>query len=527
MNQPDFAIIYRSQYPDLEVAPTTLPEHILSAAATRDGHAAVVDATNAATVSYADLSAGIAAVAAGLAERGLAPGDRFALHAPNLPEWPVVFLGAMAAGAAVTTSSPLATPEELTWQLSRTRPRYALTIPPLVPIVRAAAEAAGCEELFTIGEADQTTPLRALLAAAQPAPPLTIAPESVAALPFSSGTTGVPKPVGLTHAGLIWNVHQIRSAYPVEPDSKVLLFAPMCHSFGQIVMSVTLSAGGTVVTLPKFDLAAVLQAVQEHRITHLFVMPPVMLALARHPLVDQYDLSSVQHVFCTAAPLRAEVEQAVADRLGCDVGQGFGMTEAGPAVSVPDRAAPHRGTCGRLLPNTEARIVDPATGRDLPPAAIGELWLRGPQLFAGYPDDPAATAATVDTDGWLHTGDLARFDDGFLTITDRLKELIKVRGQQVAPAELEQVIAGHAQVADVAVIGRPDEEAVEIPVAYVVPRGDLDPQALAGWVAERVSPHKRLADVVIVEEIPRSPAGKLLRRVLRDLDRAREVVAVP
>jgi acyl-CoA synthetase (AMP-forming)/AMP-acid ligase II len=523
MSEPDVAVTYRSQYQDLTVAATTLPEHIQRAAATRGDEAALVEASSGRSLSYAELRAGITGVATGLAERGLAPGDTFALHAPNRPEWPLAYFGAMAAGAAVTTCSPLATREELIGQLCRTRARYVLTVPALVSMVREAAQTAGCEELFSFGEAERTTPLGALISTGPPAG-LAAQPDSVAALPFSSGTTGVPKPARLTHQGLVWNISQIGAVYPVGPDSRVLLFVPMCHSFGQIVMGVTLSTGGSVVTLPQFDLAAVLLAIQEHRITHLFAVPPAMLALARHPLVDRYDLSSLQYVFCTAAPLSADVEQAVADRLGCQVGQGFGMTEVGPAVTVPDFAAPRRGSCGKLLPNTQARIVDPATGRDRLPGQVGELWLRGPQLFAGYLDDPAATAATLDVDGWLHTGDLARFDDGFLCITDRLKELIKVDGRQVAPAELEELMLRHPQVADVAVLGRPDPVSVEVPVAYLVPRGELDRPALIAWVAEQVSPHKRLADIMLVPEIPRSPAGKLLRRVLRDLDRSRAMV---
>jgi acyl-CoA synthetase (AMP-forming)/AMP-acid ligase II len=521
MDATDVALVHRSDLPHLTVARVTLPDHVRDAAATRGGHPALVDAPTGRTITYAELSAGITRVAAGLRQRGLAAGDTFALHAPNLPEFAPAYLGAMAAGAAVTTAGPLATREELTGQLRRTRARFLLTVPPLVEVARAAAAAAGCEELLTIGEAEGTTSLAAVTATAGEGRPVAVDPAAVAGLPVSSGTTGVPKPVCLTHRGMVWNISQIRSVHPVGPDSRTLLFVPLAHSFGQVVLGVTLSAGGTVVTLPEFDLPAALAAVQRYRITDLFAVPPVMLALARHPLVDRFDLSSLRHVLCTAAPLAAGVEQAVADRLGCAVGQAFGMSEAGPAVTMPDFAAPRPGTCGRLLPDTEARIVDPATGRDVSPGQVGELWVRGPQLFAGYLDDPVATAAVLDADGWLHTGDLARFDDGFLCITDRLKELLKVGGLQVAPAELEELIAGHPLVADVAVVGRPDAERGEVPVAYVVPCGELDPAALTAWVAERVSPHRRLSDVVIAAEIPRSPAGKLLRRVLRDLERSR------
>src|SRR3954453_14715343 len=253
MPASDAVITYRSPYPDLTVQPTTLPEHILSAAATHAGTEAPVDAPTGRRLSYAELSAGITALAAGLAERGLVPGDTFALHAPNRPEWALAYLGAMAAGAAVTTSSTLATGEELTRQLRQTHARFVLTVPALFPLVRGAAETAGCQELFPFGEGERTTPLSAVLAPEHQTGPVAVQPGSVAALPFSSGTTGLPKPVGLTHRGLVWNISQIGSVYPVGPASRVLLFVPMCHSLGQVLMGVTLSTGGSVVTLPQFD----------------------------------------------------------------------------------------------------------------------------------------------------------------------------------------------------------------------------------------------------------------------------------
>jgi acyl-CoA synthetase (AMP-forming)/AMP-acid ligase II len=279
--------------------------------------------------------------------------------------------------------------------------------------------------------------------------------------------------------------------------------------------------GATVVTMSRFDFAAFLELIQRYRVTSTVVVPPIMLALAGHPLVDDYDLSSLRWLGCGAAPLGAETEQRCADRLGCQVAQGFGMTEGAATFAIAPLDAPRRGSAGRLLGGTEARIVDPDGGGALGPGRTGELWLRGPQMMRGYRNHPEATARTVDPDGWLHTGDLCYVDaDGYLFVVDRLKELIKFKGAQVAPAELEQLLCAHAAVADAAVVPRPDPEAGEVPVAYVARRAEVGPEELQAWVAERVAPFKRLRDVRFVDQVPRSPTGKLLRRALVEAERA-------
>jgi acyl-CoA synthetase (AMP-forming)/AMP-acid ligase II len=241
-------------------------------------------------------------------------------------------------------------------------------------------------------------------------------------------------------------------------------------------------------------------------------------ALALHPLVDRYDLSSLRLLLIGAAPCPTEVEIACQERLGCVVGQSFGMSELGPIALLDEPLRP--GALGRLVPGMEAVVVDREDGERLGAGETGELWVRGPQLMAGYLGDETATAATIDAQGWLHTGDLATFDDdGYLYVVDRLKELIKVRGYQVAPAQLEAELVAHPAVGDAAVVPRPDEEAGEVPVAYVALREPADPAAIAEWVAGRVAPYKRLADVIVVDEVPRNPTGKLLRRVLVERER--------
>jgi acyl-CoA synthetase (AMP-forming)/AMP-acid ligase II len=284
-------------------------------------------------------------------------------------------------------------------------------------------------------------------------------------------------------------------------------------------MNTPLASGSTVVTLPRFDLEGFLQSIQDHGVTGTIVVPPIALALARHPVVERFDLSSLRFVGCGAAPLGIEAQRACAERLGCLVEQGYGMTEstAGIAISTmvePDRNVP--GQVGILLPGTEARVIEPESGADLGPDATGEIIVRGPQLMSGYLGRPEATAATIDPDGWLHTGDIGRVDDeGHVYITDRLKELIKYKGYQVAPAELEALLVGHPQISAAAVIGTPDEEAGELPTAFLVAGPELDDASLMAWVADRVAPHKRIRRVERVDEIPCSPSGKILRRELR------------
>jgi acyl-CoA synthetase (AMP-forming)/AMP-acid ligase II len=331
----------------------------------------------------------------------------------------------------------------------------------------------------------------------------------VALLPYSSGTTGLPKPVMLTHGNLVTAVRQLQRRLRTTERDTLLAVAPFFHVMGfAITLALPLASGATVVTMARFDLERLLGLIQRHRVTVLVIPPPVMAALARHPMVDAHDLSSVQLVASGGAPLGADLQRAVAARLpGAVVGQGWGMTETTVGVAVTDRdRGSLPGSVGRLLPNTELRVVDPAGGRDLGAGELGELRVRGPQVMAGYRDRPADTAAILDGVGWLRTGDLGRVDrDGNVFVVDRLKELIKVSAYQVAPAELEALLLGHPLVADAAVIGRPDPDHGEVPVAVVVPRGQLDGDDLMAWVAERVAPYKRVRVVRLVDAIPRTP----------------------
>jgi acyl-CoA synthetase (AMP-forming)/AMP-acid ligase II len=431
-----------------------------------------------------------------------------ALLSPNVPAWPVAFHAALSLGAVVTPLNPLQTPGELASQLRDAGARLVVAAPPLLGAAGAAAALAGGPAVLGLDE----------LAGTHEPPAVAIDPGDLAVLPYSSGTTGLPKGVVLDHRALVADLAQSHAIHGIGATDVAAGVLPFFHAMGQWAMNLSLAYGAAVVTLPRFELPAFLAAVQEHRITVAHVVPPIVLALANAPVVDDYDLSSLRFVACGAAPLDEAMALRAETRIGCVVRQGFGMTEAGPVTHIPgdDRLEEcPAGSIGWLVPNTEARVVDPATGEDTD--GPGEMWLRGPQLMRGYLHDAEATARTLTADGWLRTGDLVEVDDdGTFRVVDRLKELIKYKAYQVAPAELEALLRTHPAVADAAVVPVQDPVCGEVPKACVVLRDELDADALMAWVAERVAPYKRIRAVEVLDAIPRSPSGKILRRMLRE-----------
>jgi acyl-CoA synthetase (AMP-forming)/AMP-acid ligase II len=297
-------------------------------------------------------------------------------------------------------------------------------------------------------------------------------------------------------------------------------FLPFFHIYGITVVALLgLWSGATIVVMPRFEIEQYLGLVERHRATLLHIVPPVVLALAKHPAVAGRDFSSIRKLFSGAAPLGADVSEQCTRRIGCVLQQGYGMTEASPATHITtyDPAMRKHGTIGRPVADTEVRVVDPETGVDVTPGEDGEIWARGPQVMLGYLNRPAETRATVDDDGWLHTGDIGHADeDGDFFVVDRLKELIKYKGMQVAPAQLEDVLLSHPAIADAAVVPFPDAEAGEIPRAFVVRKGAATAEEIMAFVAERVAPFKRVRRVDFVDAIPKSASGKILRRLLKD-----------
>jgi acyl-CoA synthetase (AMP-forming)/AMP-acid ligase II len=513
----------RSTLPDVEIPDVSFSDFVLARAVEWGDRPALIDAPSGRKITYAQLPELVRAVAAGLADRGFGKGKVFAHYAPNLPEYAVVFHGVAAVGGVSTTANPLLTADELSVQLRDCDARLLVTVPELLDKATRAAERSGVEEIFVYGKADGATPFASLDGGGNP-PDVAIDPANdVVALPYSSGTTGLPKGVMLTHRNLVANICQTIAHQRLGEDERVIAVLPFFHIYGLVVlMNLPLSRGATIVTMPRFDLAEFLRVIQDYRITRAWVVPPVVLALAKDPRVDEFDVSSLRFMLSGAAPLSAELEVACGKRLGCRMQQGYGLTETSPTThSVPDDLAGQMpGSIGPPVPNTECRIVDVATGEDAPAGEPGELCIRGPQVMKGYLNSPEATARTIDPDGWLHTGDVARLEEnGSVRIVDRVKELIKYKGYQIAPAELEALLLTHPAIADAAVIPLPDEEAGEVPKAFVVASGSITADEVTQFVADRVAPYKKVRAVEIVEEIPKSASGKILRRVLIDHER--------
>src|SRR4051812_37512002 len=518
-------MIHRSPLPDVDIPAVPLPGYVLHRAGDLADKPALIDGPTGRTLTYGQLDQGVRALAGGLVARGFAPGDTLALMAPNMPEYAVVFHGVAFAGGVITTINPTYTEREVHHQLLDAGARLLVTIPLFLETALKAAEGTSVEAVHVLGaEAGAPPPGGgrpvARLPGAPPAEQVPVDADDVVALPYSSGTTGTSKGVMLTHRNLVANVAQVLVPADLREDEKIIAVLPFFHIYGmQVLMNTGLRAGATVITMPRFDLEQFLRLHQDYGITRSFVAPPIVLALAKHPLVDQFDLSALEQVFSGAAPLSAELAEEAGKRLNAEGVQGYGMTEMSPVSHLTPPGYYKPGSVGVTSPNTEIRIVDPASGEDLGIDEDGELWVRGPQVMKGYHNNPEATAITLDEDGWLRTGDIAHIDDdGHVYVVDRLKELIKYKGFQVAPAELESLLLTHPAVADAAVIGLPDEEAGEIPVGYVVlkPGTEASAEDIQAYVAEQVATYKQLRRVELTDAIPKSASGKILRRVLKD-----------
>jgi acyl-CoA synthetase (AMP-forming)/AMP-acid ligase II len=522
-------MIHRSRFADVDVPDIALHDFVLGAAKAHGSRPAFVDALTKRTITYEQLADMTERVAATLAKRGFRKGDVFAIYSPNVPEYAPTFFGVSRAGGTVTTVNPTYTADELQKQLVDSGARLLMTVAPLLEKAQEAAKGTKVEEIFVLGDAAGATPFAALLAVAGPAPVVPIDPANdVVAMPYSSGTTGLPKGVMLTHRNLVANMVQCEFIDRSEPGDTTIAVLPFFHIYGMlVVMMTTLRHAATVVTLARFELTDFLRAIQDYKVRSAYLVPPIVLALTKHPAVDQFDLSSLRQITSGAAPLGVDLEKACAARMKCLVKQGYGMTETSPVTHLipEDEALLRPGSAGLLAPSTLCRVID-STGADVGAGERGELLIKGPQIMKGYLNNPVATAATLDAGGWLHTGDVGYADsDGYFYVVDRLKEFIKYKGYQVAPAELEAVLLTHPAVADAAVIPCADEEAGEVPKAFVVKRGEIDADTLLAHVASRVAPFKKIRLLEFVDTIPKSPSGKILRRVLIEQERARKVPA--
>jgi acyl-CoA synthetase (AMP-forming)/AMP-acid ligase II len=523
-------MIFKSPYPDVDIPDISLTEFVLSRTRQFGDKPALIDGPSGRTITYAQLGGAIRLVASSLAKRGFGKGDVLAIYSPNIPEYAVAFHAVSLLGATVTTVNPLYTAQELAHQLKDAGAKYLVTISLFLENAKTAAAQSNVEEIFTFDPVEGATPFATLLQSDGALPEITINPaEDIVVMPYSSGTTGYPKGVMLTHRNIVANLVQMDGITGIDitnEDDIIMGILPFYHIYGMVViMNMSLSRGATIVTMPRFDMVQFLELVQKHKVTRVNLVPPILVGLAKHPIVDQYDLSSLVELFSGAAPLGQALADEVKNRLHCRVVQGYGLTETSPVTHVYNQTMAETeklSSIGPAIPNTEVMVVDPRSGEPVGPNTNGEIWIRGPQVMKGYLNNPDATDATIDEEGWLHTGDIGYVDDeGFFYIVDRLKELIKYKGFQVAPAELEALLLSHPAIADVAVIPSPDEEAGEVPKAFVVLKKEATAEAIMEWVAERVSPQKKVRRIEFVSEVPKSLSGKILRRVLVEQERAR------
>lgn len=525
--KPQMAIIH-SPHRDVQVPDSPLTSYVFRRMDDHRDKAAYIDGPTGRRMTFQEVYGAAGRLAGSLQRGGLAKSDVLALLAPNLPEYAVVFHGTLLAGGTVTTINPTYTAGEVKHQLVDAGARVLVTIAMFLGTALEAARGTKVDTVIVIGEVPDDAPtelpvsaLREHLTGDPVDPAATVDPaEDLAVLPYSSGTTGTSKGVMLTHTNLAVNLAQAEASFDLDAEDVIVAVLPFFHIYGMnLLMNAGLDRGMTTITMPRFDLEQFLALVQQHQVSVAFLVPPIVLALAKHPVVDNYDLSSLRLITSGAAPLGEDTAAEAAQRIGCSIIQGYGMTELSPLTHLLPTDSDKVGAIGPAVPNTECRIVSPETGEDLGSDEDGELWIRGPQVMKGYLNNEAATAATITDDGWLRTGDIGHVDaDGDFWIVDRLKELIKVKGFQVAPAELEELLLSHPQIADAAVIGVPDTEAGERPKAFVVtrPDADLDEAAVRSFVSDRVATYKQIHAVDFIDEVPKSASGKILRRVLSD-----------
>jgi acyl-CoA synthetase (AMP-forming)/AMP-acid ligase II len=505
-------MIFRSPWPDIEPPSGSVCDAVLSVANQFGEKPAIIEGETGRTLSYLQLLQCTERVAAGLARAGLKPGEPLAVALPNSIDFVLAWYGTLLAGGWVVPISPLYTPSEMELQIRDSGARFLITVSE-----RAAAMEKTVENLFvTGGNWHEVTECE------EPRYDVRSSQDNLAVLPYSSGTTGKPKGVMLTHSNILANMCQLRAlAWPRREDVIVNIF-PLYHVAGlNCVLNAFLATGATVVLMRRFDLEVYLELNERYSATWLGAPPPVILALTKSPSWDRFRLVSLKRAACGAAPLGAELHRAFEQRTGLLLGQGWGMSEGTALIAgTPNDPAKRKfGSCGYLLPSCEAKVVDVLSLKPLGVGESGEIWLRGPHIMRGYWNEPTATLDTLIADGWMRSGDIGYFDsDGCVFLVDRLKELIKYKALQVAPAELEDIIQSHPAVLDAAVVGAPDPAAGEIPMAFVVRREGtaLEAEELMQYVAARVAPHKKVRAVEFVREIPKSPAGKILRRILKE-----------
>ncbi|CAN6177293.1 unnamed protein product [Urochloa humidicola] len=528
---PPAPAVFRSKLPDIEIPRhLSLQSYCFERLPEVSSRPCLIDGQTGAVHTYADVDLLSRRAAAALRGLGVGKGGVVMNLLRNCPEFAFVFLGAARLGAATTTANPFYTPHEIHRQAAAAGATVIVTEACAAEKVRAFAAERGVAVVTVDGGFEGCLLLRDLMDAAEPLDAdEEVDPDEVVALPYSSGTTGLPKGVMLTHRSLVTSVaQQVDGENPnlyFSKEDVLLCVLPLFHIYSlNSVLLAGLRAGCAIVIMRKFEIGALVDLVRKHGVTVAPFVPPIVVEIAKSPRVGSDDLASIRMVMSGAAPMGKDLQDAFMAKIpNAVLGQGYGMTEAGPVLAMCLAFAKEpfevkSGSCGTVVRNAELKIVDPDTGASLCRNQPGEICIRGEQIMKGYLNDPEATKNTIDKDGWLHTGDIGYVDDDDeIFIVDRLKEIIKYKGFQVPPAELEALLITHPEIKDAAVVSMKDELAGEVPVAFIIRTEDseISGDEIKQFVAKEVVFYKRINKVFFTDSIPKNPSGKILRKDLR------------
>ncbi|XP_075222449.1 luciferin 4-monooxygenase-like [Lycorma delicatula] len=500
---------------------------------------AQIDAITGKSQTFSDILHSSCYLAQNLKIRGLKSEDVISICCENRLESIVPVIATLYIGVVSAPLNPAYTADEFNHCLNITKPKYIFCSERTLPTVHAAVKRCHfITELILISDnslpvfnvnykalmfSDLVKPLHPSVRVDDFKPDEFDSYFQTAVVLCSSGTTGFPKGVKLSHANLESFVRGARSqrCLSINEKERLLSLLNFFHASGYSMMITLAITGFQMIMLPKFEENLFFSVIEKYKITVIPMAPPLMVFLAKNPLVNKYDLSSIKDILCAAAPCGENIIKDVMKRLGVkSIRQVYGMTELSAIITAAPVNSDKLSSVGKLVDEAQGKVIDIENGKSLGPGAIGELCFRGPQVMQGYFNNEKATKETIDSDGWLHTGDLGYYDkEGYFYIVDRLKELIKYKGYQVAPAELEALILSIPEIKDVAVIGLPDEACDELPMAFVVREhgSNISENDIVKFVASKVSAQKRLrGGVKFVDTIPKNPSGKILRRILRD-----------
>ena len=531
--QIDHNNIVRSPFSNVDIPEANIYDFITNKFDKFRTNTALVDGISHEGITYDKLQNDIIKVSSALREMGLSKGDVVTLCSPNCVDYPKLFLATVAAGGIVSTCNPTYTPEELSYQLKNSGTKFVATIPALLPIIQQAIQGLNIEKIIVVQDLGETSNDPNIVtmttmhsnSGAKFCVETVNSKEDIAVLPYSSGTTGLPKGVMLTHYNIIANCCQLDNTElaAIRSNESCLSLLPFFHIYGMVaILFLTLCTGGKQIVLPSFDPRTFLASIQKYEISTANLVPPLIVFLAKHPEVAQYDISSLRSIISGAAPLGGNVVKDAQARIGnAVIRQAYGLTELSPAshCSPLSLGMTKPSSIGPVLPNISCKIVDTISGKALGPDREGEVVIKGPNLMKGYLNMPTETNECIDNEGWFSTGDVGYYDaDGHFYITDRLKELIKVKGMQVAPAELEAILLSVPGVVDAAVVGVPHDRLGEAPKAFLVCVNDnITEDQVNDHVKKRLAEHKWLVGgIEFIQQIPKSASGKILRRLLKE-----------